>query len=126
MYGTGYTGGDPMKAQTSAEGIMLYKDWGASKMYKVMCECGSDECSHTVDIEADDTGVAVITYTTQKSKWWELNRFQIIWTLLTKGYIEYQASIHMSRQQALNYAETLHSAIKDVEEFRNKNTSTSI
>jgi len=115
-----------MKAQQPAEGIMLYKDWGDSKMYKVTCECGSDECSHTVDIEADDSGIVVITYTTQKSKWWELNRFQIIWTLLTKGYIEYQASIHMSRQQALNYAETLQSAIKDVEEFRTKNISTTI
>ena len=126
MFGTAYTGGDPMKAQQPAEGIMLHKDWGDSKMYKVTCECGSDECSHTVDIEADDSGIVVITYTTQKSKWWELNRFQIIWTLLTKGYIEYQASIHMSRQQALNYAETLQSAIKDVEEFRTKNISTTI
>jgi hypothetical protein len=112
-----------MKPQTPAEGIMLYKDWGASKMYKVMCECGSDECSHTVDIEADDCGIEVITYTTQKSKWWKLNRFQIIWTLLTKGYIEYQASIHMTEQQALNYAEILKSAIKDVKRFRQERTS---
>lgn len=126
MYGTGYTGGDPMKAQQPAEGIMLHKDWGNSKMYKVMCECGSDDCSHTVDIEADQCEIVVTTYTTQQSKWWSMNRFQIIWTLLTKGYIEYQASIHMSKQQALNYAETLQSAIKDVEEFRNKNTSTTI
>jgi hypothetical protein len=126
MYGTGYTGGDPMKAQTPAEGIMLYKDWGPSKMYKIMCDCGSDECSHTVDIEADDSGIVVTTYTTQKTKWWSMNRFQIIWTLLTKGYIEYQASIYMSRQQALNYAETLKSAIADVEKFRNTNISTPI
>lgn len=115
-----------MKAQTPAEGIMLYKDWGPSKMYKVMCECGDDKCSHTVDIEADDSGIVVTTYTTQKTKWWSMNRFQIIWTLLTKGYIEYQASIYMSRQQALNYAETLKSAIADVEKFRNTNISTPI
>jgi len=111
-----------MKAQVPAEGIMLYKDWGASKMYSVMCNCGSDECQHMVDIEADECDISVITYTTQKSKWWSMNRFQIIWTLLTKGYIEYQASIHMSKQQALNYAETLKSAVKDVEEFRKKET----
>jgi hypothetical protein len=38
--------------------------------------------------------------------------------LLTKGYIEYEASIIMSQQQALNYADTLKSAVKDVETFR--------
>lgn len=107
-----------MTEQTPAEGIMLYKDWGASKMYSIMCNCGSDECSHMVDIEADECDIMITTYTTQKSKWWSMNRFQIIWILLTKGYVEYQASIHMSRQQALNYAETLKKAIIDVEEFR--------
>ena len=110
-----------MKAKQPAEGIMLHKDWGNSKMYKVTCECGSDDCSHTVDIEADDCGIVVVTYTTQKSKWWELNRFQIIWTLLTKGYIEYEADIIMTEQQALNYAETLKLAIKDVKDFKEKN-----
>ena len=38
--------------------------------------------------------------------------------LLIKGYIEYEASIIMSEQQALNYSETLRSAIKDVKEFK--------
>lgn len=127
MWTSGQTAGannmNTLAAQTPAEGVMLYKDWGPSKMYKVMCECGSDECTHTVDIDADDSGIAIITYTTQKSKWWSMNRFQIIWTLLTKGYVEYQASIHMSRQQALNYAETLKSAIADVDAFRNQNST---
>jgi hypothetical protein len=125
MFGTSYTGGNPMKAQQPAQGIMLYKDWGTSKMYSVMCNCGSNECQHTVDVEADECEIVVTTYTTQKSKWWSMNRFQIIWTLLTKGYIEYQASIHMDRQQALNYAETLKSAIKDVEVFRDAKTTKS-
>lgn len=107
-----------MKIQIPAEGIMLYKDWGPSKMYKIACECGSDDCFHTVDIEAEAAGVSVTTYTTQKTNFWSKNRFQLIWTLLTNGYVEYQASIYMSKQQALNYAETLKSAIMDVEEFR--------
>ena len=106
-----------MKAQSPAEGVLLYKDWGSSKMYKVTCECGCDDCSHMVDVEADETGVTVTTYTTQKTNFWSLNRFQIIWSLLTKGYVEYEASICMSKQQALNYANVLQSAIIDVEEF---------
>jgi hypothetical protein len=69
-------------------------------------------------VEAEDTGVVVTTYTQQKTKWWELNRFKIIWRLLTRGYIEYEASIIMSRQQALNYSAVLQSASQDVETFR--------
>ena len=42
-----------------------------------------------------------------------------MWTLLTKGYIEYEASLCMSEQQSLNYAETIKRAIIDVKEFRN-------
>jgi hypothetical protein len=53
-----------------------------------------------------------------------MNRWQKIWTLLTRGYVEYEASIIMTEQQALNYAETLKLAIKDVEVFRMNNKTT--
>ena len=107
-----------MAIQTPAEGILLHKDFGDAKYYTVACECCSTNCAHTVCVEAEDTGVTVTTYTQQKTRWWELNRFQIIWRLLTRGYIEYEASIIMSRQQAINYAAVLTSASKDVEVFR--------
>jgi len=71
-----------------------------------------------VDVEADETGVTVTTYTTQKTNFWSMNRFQLVWTLLTKGYVEYEASLCMSKQQALNYASVLQSAVNDVEEFQ--------
>jgi hypothetical protein len=93
-------------------------------MYSVACECTDPTHQHDVWIEADDSGVTVTTYTQQKTKWWELNRFKIIWILLTKGYVEYEANIIMTEQQALNYAETLKSAIKDVKAFRNKTDPT--
>jgi hypothetical protein len=104
--------------QQPAEGILLHKDYGDAKYYIVTCECCSTDCTHTVCVEAEDTGVTVTTYTQQKTKWWELNRWQIIWRLLTRGYIEYEASIIMSQQQAVNYAHVLSSASKDVEVFR--------
>jgi hypothetical protein len=107
-----------MKAQTPAEGILIQKDYGSSKLYKVTCECGCDDCSHMIDVEAEETGVVVTTYTTQKTNFWSLNRFQLIWTLLTKGYVEYEASLCMTEQQALNYSETLQSAVKDVKLFQ--------
>lgn len=107
-----------MKAQTPAEGILLHKDWGDAKSYTVQCECCGSDCEHNVWVEAEDAGITVTTYTKQKSKWWLMNRWQKMWTLLTKGYVEYEASIIMSQQQAINYAETLKSAVKAVDQFR--------
>ena len=107
-------------AQTPAEGILLHKDFGDVKYYTVPCECCSTDCVHTVCVEADDTGVSVTTYTTQKTNWWSKSRWQIIWTLLTKGYVEYEASLIMSSQQAINYSAVLQSASKDVEVFRRR------
>ena len=104
--------------QQPAVGILKQSDWGDSKSYKVPCSCCGSDCEHNVWVEADDHSVTVTTYTKQKSKWWELNRFQKIWCLLTQGYVEYEASIIMTEQQALNYAETLRSAVKDVKEFK--------
>lgn len=108
-----------MQAQTPAEGIMKTNDWGDSKSYRVACDCGSAEHNHDVWVEADDTGITVTTYTTVKSKWYSQNRFRTIWTLLTRGYVEYESAVIMSKQQAVNYAKTLESAIIDVETFRN-------
>lgn len=107
-----------MKSQRPAEGILIHRDYGDAKMYTVTCECCSTDCSQSVWVEADDTGVTVTTYTKQKTKWWELNRWQKMWTLLTKGYIEYEASIIMSEQQTRNYAAVLESATTDVAAFR--------
>ena len=107
-----------MKAQTPAEGILQTRDWGNSKSYTVTCECCGGDCAHNVWVEADETGVTVNTYTEQKTNFWSMNRWQHIWKLLTTGCIEYEASIIMSEQQALNYAETLKSAIKDVRTFK--------
>lgn len=107
-----------MKPQLPAEGILLHKDYGDAKMYTVTCECCSTDCTHNVWVEADDTGITVTTYTQQKTRWWAFNRFKIIWRLLTQGYVEYEASIIMTEQQALNYATVLEKATVDVAAFR--------
>lgn len=107
-----------MEPQTPAEGVLLRKNYGNAKVYNVTCECCGSNCEHNVCVEADDHNVTVTTYTQQKTKWWELNRWQVIWRLLTKGYVEYEASIIMSRQQALNYAKVLESATHDVAVFQ--------
>jgi len=109
------------KPQMPAEGVLLRKDYGDSKVYQIVCECGDCDHDHNVWVEAEDFGITITIYTQQKTKWWEQNRWQTIWRLLTKGYVERESTLIMSEQQALNYAETLKSAVKDVKEFRSKN-----
>ena len=107
-----------MNAQIPAEGILTHHSWGDTKMYTVPCRCCGADCEHNVCVEADDDSVTVTTFTKQKTKWWSTNRFAIIWRLLTRGYIEYEASIIMTQQQTVNYATALLSAVKDVTEFK--------
>jgi hypothetical protein len=109
-----------MKAQTPAEGIVKQHDWGDSMVYKVLCTCGSNEHSHDVWIEKDNIGIVVNIHTIVKSQWWKINRLQAIWRLLTQGYVEYETSLIMTEQQALNYAEALKDAIKHVQQVKSK------
>lgn len=108
-----------MKAQTPATGILKRSEWGDSKAYQIVCECGDPNHDHNVWVEAEDHGVSVTIYTTSKSKIWEMNRWKKIWILLTKGYIEEEVSVILKEQQALNYAETLKKAVGDVKAFKN-------
>ena len=108
-----------MIPQIPAEGIMKTGDWGDSKAYRIACNCHDDSHNHNVWIEVDDCDIMVNIYTTGKTNFWSKTRWYHIWTLLTKGYIDTESSVHLSKQQALNYAETLKSAIDDLETFRN-------
>jgi hypothetical protein len=136
-----------MKIQQPAEGILKRNDFGDSKWYQIVCGCGQEDHNHNVEIEADQLGVNVNVYTTVKSDYWSetfkprydinsiwlqetdwaikgiingfINRIKLTWAVWTKGVIQTETSLSMTKQQALNYAETLKSAIKDVEEFRN-------
>ena len=132
--------------QTPAVGILLNNDWGDSVCYTVACNCGCNEHEHSIWVEADDSGITVSTYTTQKTDWWTesikprydienawvqnfdwtwkglwnslMTRIRLTTTIWFKGYVKYEASLIMSEQQALNYAEELKSAISDVQKFR--------
>ena len=108
-----------MKSQIPAEGIMKTNDWGDSRVYRIACNCHDENHNHNMWVEADDSDIVVTIYTTGRTNYWSKTRWYHIWTLLTKGYIDTESSVHLSKQQALNYAETLKSAITDVEEFRN-------
>ncbi len=109
-----------MIPQVPARGVLQVNDWGTSKMYKAVCDCGDNDCTHTIDIEADHD-VTVTIYTTTRTNFWSKSRWHHIWRLLTKGYTDYETCIVMNKQVALNYANVLQSAVNDVEELRKKN-----
>lgn len=105
-----------MKAETSAQGILKINDWGKTQMYKAVCSCGNDECSHTIDIEADHE-VNVTIYATTRTDFWSKTRWSHIWSLLIRGYAIFETTIVLNKQSALNYAEIIKTAVKDVETF---------
>jgi hypothetical protein len=105
-------------AEIPAVGILETNDWGGAKAYKIVCDCGQPDHDHNVWVEADETGITVTIYVEVKSPWWSLNRFKQMWSLLTKGYITQETTITFNEQTALNYSETLKSAIQDVKDFK--------
>ena len=135
-----------MKAQTPAEGILKTHDWGDSKVYRVTCDCSNPDHDHNVWVEADDCGINVNIYATVKTDCWSeelkpkynidniwLQEFEWFWkglyngfvrrlnltkSIWVNGYVDFETTIRMSEQQALNYATTLKSAISDVKEFK--------
>lgn len=111
-----------MNSQTPAEGILKINDWGSARVYQVVCGCNNPDHSHNVWIEADETGIHVIVYTINTSKFWTKNRWRQIWELLSTGQVEQEVGIVMSEQQALNYAKSLTRAIEDVKKFKEKYT----
>ena len=135
-----------MKAETPAEGILKTSDFGDAKFYKVSCQCGNPDCEIDFEVEADDCRVYVNTYVIAKTDCWSdtfphrhdidsvwlqefdwfwkdivnglIRRVKWTWRIWTQGYVKTETTVVMTEQQALNYAETLKLAIKDVKDFK--------
>lgn len=125
-----------MEYQQPAEGILLHRDFGDAKFYSVACNCGNPDDEIKFEVEAEDTGITVHVWTTVKTPWWEKSwnsdswiaglinglshRISMTWRLWTRGYLENESWTILTRQQALNFSETLKKAITDVDTFRNQ------
>jgi hypothetical protein len=107
-----------MKPQVPARGILKQGEYGDSIWYYVPCDCSNPDHAHTIDIDADDCSVTVTIFTKATTKWWSLSRWKQIWKILTKGYAEMEAIAVLNEQQALNYAEALKFASRDVARLR--------
>ena len=108
-----------MKPQIPAEGVLKRHEWGDTKYYQIVCECGDSDHDHNVCVEAEDTGVSVMIYTTNSTPFWSKRRWRQMWDLLVCGYVKQEVAIAMTEQQAINYANVLTQAVEDVKIFRN-------
>jgi hypothetical protein len=122
MYGTGYTGGNPMKAQTPAQGISLDNDWGDAKTFNVECDCTSDDHAVKMWIEVqrdpDVPDVEVSFYVTTWTPVWKgwLQRLQAVYDILFKGVHKQEHHMLLNKQSALNFASAIESTVKELEE----------
>lgn len=143
-----------MKAEAPALGIMKTGDYGDSVFYKVACSCGSTDHDVDFNVEINDGGeISLNTYVTVKSDYWSqvvkkrwdidndwaqefdwawkdivngfVRRVKLTWQLWTKGYVRAESTLLMNEQQALNYAETIKQAIKDLKTLQAKNDGNS-
>jgi hypothetical protein len=136
----------PTDAQVAVEGIMKTGEYGDAKFYKVACQCGDPDHHIDFSVEAEDTGINVNVYITTKTDHWTesvkkrydidnpylqeldwtvkdfwnafVTRLKLTWQVWTQGYLKTESTIAMTEQQALNYAETLKSAVRDVRNFK--------
>jgi len=134
-----------MESQSPADGILKRHDWGNSKVYQVVCQCGQPDHDHQLWVEADNSGINVELHVTVKSDFWSeavkpkydiehdwlqefdwfwkglvngfWTRTKLTWTLWTKGYVQQETCLSISKQVALNYADVLKSAVTDCEQF---------
>lgn len=133
-----------MTPQVPAEGVQIAGRYENAVFFQVICSCGSDSCTHRVCVENDDNDeVTVTTYTTQSTDCWTravnkdfgaedtvfrqikdiavdfvngiYTRVKLTWAIWFHGHAEYQASIIMTKQTALNYAATLQHLIKELD-----------
>ena len=106
-----------MKSQQPAKGIMLTSEYDDAQTYQIGCECTDPDHEHTLWVEHDKDfdAVTVTIYTKYTSPLWGVSRWKLLWRLLTKGYVEGEASLLLDKQKALNYADALKKAIKDLD-----------
>ena len=120
MFGTGYTGGDPMKAQTPAKGIMFNADYGGSKSYTIACDCqdGDHQVHMWIEINSnkDSKDIEMTFYVNTTTPFWKqgFSRVKAAWDILINGYREDQHTLILNKQAALNVASTITTVIEEL------------
>ena len=111
--------------QTPARGIMLDSDYGNSKAYTIACDChdGDHQVHMWIELEGDEhcRDVNMTFYVNTTTPFWKegFSRVKAAWDILVKGYREDQHTLILSKQAALNVANTITTVITELEEKKN-------
>ena len=111
--------------QTPARGIMLDSDYGNSKAYTIACDChdGDHQVHMWIELEGDehcrDVNMTFYVNTTTPFLKEGFSRVKAAWDILVKGYREDQHTLILSKQAALNVANTITTVITELEEKKN-------
>ena len=130
-----------MKPQEPAEGITYTMKSETMEIYQIPCECSSEDHYNTLTVSVDDCSVSVNIYTKATIDYWTYpkpirTRYDIkndtlqqlhwavtgflqgIWvrvkltsSIWLNGNLEFHSDVLLSKQQALNYSETLRNAV---------------
>ena len=128
-----------MKYQPPAIGIMKIMDTNSCKGYKIDCDCHFDDHSITTFISSEYYDISMETYITAAVLWDNPYSFKTssIWLysiyysiaarlysfykklkitkeLWINGYVKYEHTILMNKQQAYNFAETIKQTIEEL------------
>jgi len=126
-----------MTPQKPAEGVMAFKDYPDMKMFRVPCEC---HCDNEIDVmvEVEDGIIQTSFDVDVKSHYWnevwrvtynELwfiqslkhlvntihHRATVMWDVLVHGYVKSHATVLLTKQQTLNFSQTLIDAVSECE-----------
>jgi len=138
-----------MTPQTPAVGISKSHEFPNSKYFKVPCECGCDgEITFSVDV--DDDIITAHIYSKTETNYWRnrfsydyvndswlvyavksrvndwYNRVAVAWVALTKGYVETEAYVLLSEQQAVNFSAVLSDAVAEYQSRRTTNKENNV
>ena len=97
-----------MTYQPAAKGVLQQSSFDDCEFYLVACSCGCQDADHRITVEGDTKHDLVTVTIDTKQRWFGLaSRLRAAWSILTKGYAEYETGIILNGQQAANYAGAL-------------------
>lgn len=110
-----------MNTQIPAHGIMLDSNYGDSKAYTIACDChdGDHQVHMWIELvgDKDCQDVNMIFYVNTTTPFWKqgFSRVRAAWDILVHGYREDQHTLLLSKQAALNVADTITQVVKELE-----------
>jgi len=110
-----------MKAEQPAEGILKTGTWPGAKSFHIECNCTSADHAVNMWIEVDSDketqDVQVGFYVDTWTPFWDkkFSRLRAAWDILVYGCNRQEHHLLLTKQAALNFAETIKREVKEMD-----------